>query len=215
MINGLYLQSADVVELDIFDNKYEKDIEAITATVCKKRFGRGVSLGKIEEELSKNYKVTAIIGNMIDVELEDGVECTFTAGEKSYSFCEKTEHHTFGFVIDNNGFPFVAYPSGDKVIFTSYDAVKDRVIDAYRSLSANNEYFRAKLVYNTLMPDLTAHMGGKPSAWEVAMSFLGSTSLNYIMLTFGLLGAEYPAEWASKGAPKDILSNYMYGFRKV
>lgn len=216
MISGAYLQSADVVELSLFDNKYQADIDIITSIVCGKSiFGLPYSTTKIEELINKKYNVTAIIGNMIDVVLEDGVECTFTVGKKDIIFSETTEHHTFGFVIDNNGFPFVAYPSGDEVKFVYYGALKDSVVDAYRHLSANNEFFRTQLVYNTLMGDLTAHMEGNTSAWEASMTFLGNTSLNYIMLVFGLLGTEYPSEWAKTGAPKDIITDFRYGFRKV
>ena len=216
MVNALYLQSADVVELDITDNKYTDEVTSILSVVnprgwVQKTFGNS----RILKKLGEMCDITAVIGKDIDIKLEEGVEITVAIGSESVIFDTNFENKTYGFVIDNNGFPFVVYSTNNKVIFTPYAAIMDKITGVYRHLSSNNEYFRAKLVYNTLLPDLVNHLSDKPNAWEVAYSFLGNTGLNYIMLVYGLLGTEFPAKWADKGAPNEILTDFTYGFRKV
>lgn len=211
-MSDMYLKTADVVIIEREATSLSTRISSITQII------KDINECGRTEELRKyiaNIEVTIdddAIGTDVKASILNGEVLLINDLNPDIVETDVNEF-TYGVVIECNGYPFVAYPDGPTLLFEPYTSLK--VKNVYRHYITENEIQKSQMIYNFVMPDLTASMSGIPCNVDIANKFPGNIGLNYIFIVFGFLGMDYPEEWALSGAPRALIEDFTYGFRKV
>lgn len=219
MMTDAFLQTGDVVELNLLDYSID-NIRASLSNIATskdvfKKFRSINSMAASARMIDGIKPHSDIIDDTVYVEHEDGTQFEFTRGEPKVKVKASSDNGIYGFVLDYAGHPFIAYQLSGKAYFEPYQKLQDKVVKKYRHAYCSDDAFRITMTQHFLMPDTINAICGEPSNYTVSQDFYGNPCLNYIQLVFSLLGVKFPEEWAVNGAPKDILTDYQYGFIEV
>jgi hypothetical protein len=93
-----------------------------------------------------------------------------------------------------------------------YDAVKDDVEAVYRSTAAFAPLSVLAACNHFIFPDLYEHMSGRKSGISAAADMKGSTSLNYILYVFSMIGVDFDVRYNDCEPDVDM---FKLGFRAL
>lgn len=209
-MNKFYIRTCDVVKLDLVDARLSEKIDKAVKIAGKFAFK------SVEKRLSASGFESNEIGSEIYITIDEKNEIIYNKDTKKYSFTdESVGGYTYGFLMENNGIPFIMYSDSGNVQYKPYDALSESILSVHRNSCTENDMLRNGIILQFLMPDLVHSMSDKANNMTVADKIPGNTSLNYVMLILGLCGLKVPDDWAISGATNELINDCSFGFRKL